>query len=201
MITKESIDKALQHTASITAERKAKLAQIADYIQLKRDKGEIAHLNFICTHNSRRSHLAQILSAVAAWHYKIPVQTWSGGSEVTAFNPRAIAALKRMGIKVSDETGENPHFKVTFAIDGPTIECFSKTFDDPYNPQNGFAAIMVCSSADANCPFVGGAEKRISITYEDPGNSDGTPNESDVYDLRALEILSEQLYAFSLIQN
>jgi arsenate reductase (thioredoxin) len=184
----------------IAEERKKLLSQLADYIRNKAVNDGIADLNFICTHNSRRSHFGQVMAAVAAWHYNVPVRTWSGGVEVTAFNPRAIASLRRLGMAIPEIAGENPKYEVTFAKDALPILCFSKTYDDTHNPQSGFAAVMVCSSAEQNCPFVAGADKRISITYEDPGNADGTPDEAQVYDERALQILSEMLYVFSLIK-
>ena len=59
---------------------------------------------------------------------------------------------------------------------------------------------MTCSDADQNCPVVLGAEKRISLPYVDPKISDGTPEESKVYDERCLQIAIEQLYVFSKIK-
>ena len=200
MNLEQQIEKSLGLFKTIDKDRQSKLEILAQYIQAKKDQGKVAQLNFICTHNSRRSHFGQMLSAIAAWHFGVKVQTWSGGVEVTAFNPRAIAALRRMGIHISHEQGINPHYQVIFAPEAPTIVGFSKTFDDPHNPQEAFCAIMVCSSAEQNCPFVAGAEKRIAITYEDPGNADNTPQEANTYDERARQMLTEQLFVFSIIK-
>ena len=150
---------------SIPVSRKEQLGKLSDYINQKLESDESARLNFICTHNSRRSHLAQIWTAVAAHHYEIQnIETYSGGTEATAFNQRAVAALERAGFKITNPGGENPKYNIHFGDDPDPIICFSKTFDDPVNPDKEFAAIMTCSDADENCPFVPGAEYRIPVT-------------------------------------
>jgi protein-tyrosine-phosphatase len=180
---------------SIPSERKEQLQQVAEYVQSKIGKGEIAKLNFICTHNSRRSHLGQIWTAMAAHHYGVEnIETYSGGTEATAFNPRAVAAVERAGLKVSDPGGENPRYEVSFSDETEPMICFSKTFDDDFNPKQNFAAIMTCSDADENCPFVPGAEFRKPITYVDPKESDGTGREGEVYDERCRQIGTEMFY-------
>ncbi|MEL7834154.1 protein-tyrosine-phosphatase [Fodinibius sp. Rm-B-1B1-1] len=183
-------------TSEISEHRKGQLKQIADYIREKDD----AKLIFICTHNSRRSHLCQIWAATMAEHFGIEnVETYSGGTEVTAFNPRAVAAIERAGFKVENPGGENPKYEVYFNGESEPIICFSKTFDDSYNPEKGFAAIMTCSDADENCPVVRGAERRFSIPYIDPKESDGTPQETNTYDERCRQIASEMYYMISQV--
>lgn len=180
----------------IPDQRKQKLTDIADYIRSK----ELARLTFICTHNSRRSHLCQIWSAVMAERFDIDnIKTYSGGTEATAFNPRAVAAIKRAGFKVENPEGENPRYEVFFDGDEEPLICFSKTFDDSYNPQKEFAAVMTCTDADENCPFVPGAEKRFSIPYVDPKESDGTPQEAETYDARCRQIAAEMYYLMSKV--
>lgn len=179
----------------IPAERKDLLRNAADYIRSKREGSEPVKLNFICTHNSRRSHLAQLWAGLAAVKYGLEdVETYSGGTEATAFNPRAVAAIRRAGFKVRDPGGENPDYEVFFDDDREPFICYSKTFDDPVNPSSGFAAIMTCSDADENCPFVPGAQFRIPVTYRDPKESDGTPEEADIYDQRCKQIAGEMFY-------
>lgn len=159
-----------------------------------------ASLTFICTHNSRRSHFGQIWAAVAAaWYGVEGVKTYSGGTEATAFNPRAVAALERAGFRVENPGGANPVYQVFFSETRPPLECFSKTFDDPVNPASGFAAVMTCSDADENCPFIPGAAVRIPLTYEDPKEADGTPEETARYDERCRQIAVEMFYAFALL--
>lgn len=185
---------------SIPSERKEKLQEVTDYIRSKKESGETARLNFICTHNSRRSHLAQIWTATASHHYGIQnIETYSGGTEATAFNPRAVAAIKRAGFEVKDPGGENPRYEISFSDDAKPIICFSKKFDDDFNPDKNFAAIMTCSNADENCPFVPGAEFRKSITYVDPKEADGTDQEAEVYDERCRQIATEMFYMIDQI--
>lgn len=187
---------------SIPSVRKKELGNVADYIQSKLNDSGIAKLNFICTHNSRRSHLAQIWTAVAASHYGVEnIETYSGGTEATALNPRAVAALERAGFEIENPGGENPKYQVQFDDDIESMTCFSKTFDHPANPDSEFAAIMTCSDADENCPFVPGAEFRKPITYRDPKESDGTDQESKIYDERCKQIGSEMFYMMSLVKE
>lgn len=180
----------------IPDQRKNKLTAVANYVRSKRSP----KLTFICTHNSRRSHLCQIWSAVMAEHFDIDnIETFSGGTEATAFNPRAVAAINRAGFKVEEPGGENPRYKVFFDEDEEPLTCFSKTFEDSYNPQKEFAAVMTCTDADENCPFVPGAEKRFSIPYVDPKESDGTPREAETYDARCKQIANEMYYLMSQV--
>lgn len=182
----------------ISPERQQLLQQLAEYIRT--NKEEAIQLNFICTHNSRRSHLAMIWAAVAAEVFLLPqVHTYSGGTEATAFNPRAVAALERAGFRVGNPGGENPHYLVAYSVTRPPLECWSKTWDDPVNPTRDFAAIMTCSDADENCPYIPGVNLRLALTYEDPKVADDTPAEVQKYDERLREIGREILYAFSRV--
>lgn len=174
------------------------LDELAGFVVAQRERRQPAELTFICTHNSRRSHMAQIWAATAAAHFGIDgVRTYSGGTEATAFNPRAVAAMKRAGFEIDRPSGDNPHYRVTYARRGPVLECFSKVFDDPTNPSEGFAAVMTCSEADAACPSVPGAALRVPLAYEDPKAADGTPEEVSVYDECCRQIATEMLYLFS----
>ncbi len=186
----------------IPSQRKEELQEVAEYVEAKLDDSETAKLNFICTHNSRRSHLAQIWTAVAAAHYELDgIKTFSGGTEATAFNPRAVAALERCGFEIENPGSENPRYQVRFDDNSEPMICFSKTFDDPSNPESGFAAIMTCSDADENCPVVPGAEFRKPITYRDPKESDGTEVEASIYDERCKQIASEMFYLMSQVNT
>ncbi len=186
----------------IPAERKLILAKIAEYIQAKKAAGQPIKLVFICTHNSRRSHFGQVAAAVAAAYFSIEnVEVSSGGTEATAFHPNAIQALRSLdfAVETADETLKNPVWAVLFGEKNQAT-CFSKVFDDPANPSTGFAAIMTCSDAEQNCPFVPGTELRIGTTYDDPKSSDGTPQQATTYRARFEQILREMLYAFSLVK-
>lgn len=186
--------------ASISELRKTELHALADYIQEKRDKKEEILLNYVCTHNSRRSQFSQLWSQVAADYYSINVQSFSGGVEVTACNERTIASLERFGFQVRKEGVENPHYHVKWREDAPEFVLYSKLLEDEQNPTSSFAAIMTCSHADENCPLVLGCEKRIPIRYEDPKTYDDTVLESTFYDYRSFEIATELFYVFSRIK-
>jgi hypothetical protein len=102
---------------------------------------------------------------------------------------------------VKTSEGVNPLYEVTFAEGADPVKAFSKTYDDAFNPQTNFAAVMTCSHADTNCPLVAGASARIALTYNDPKDFDGTPQETKMYEERVREIGRELLYAFSLVKQ
>ena len=76
---------------------------------------------------------------------------------------------------------------------------FSKLYDDASNPDADFAAVMTCSEADKNCPYIPGAESRIQLLYDDPKEFDGTAEETEKYDERASQIAAELFYFFAQI--
>lgn len=192
-------ERVLPAMAAIPAERKESLGLIADFIKERKAAGATADLTFICTHNSRRSHLSQLWAATAAWHFGLDhVRTHSGGTEATAFNPRAVAAVERAGFQVVRPEGKNPVYEVSFAPSAQAARCWSKVYNDPANPSKDFCAVMTCSEADKNCPIVFGALDRISLPYIDPKEADGTPEEAARYDERCLQIAAELWYAMHL---
>jgi arsenate reductase (thioredoxin) len=186
--------------ASIPTERKEILLKISQYISEKRKSNSQINLMYVCTHNSRRSHFGQIWATVAANYYNINnINTFSGGTEATAFNPNAITALKNSGFTVVAETqDENPVYKVSFG-DEVYTKCFSKVYNHSANPSNNFAAIMTCSDAEENCPFIPGVELRIATTYDDPKAFDNTPEQAAKYLERSKQIALESLFVFSKV--
>ncbi|MBA4744132.1 MAG: protein-tyrosine-phosphatase [Muricauda sp.] len=190
-------------TQSITAERKQTLSQLVDYIQAKVNDGESIHINFICTHNSRRSHLSQIWAQTMAHHFNVKnVNCYSGGTEATALFPMVAETLTNTGFEVKTLSGgNNPVYSIKFSENEHAVIGFSKRMDDDFNPKSDFAAIMTCSQADEGCPFVPGAEKRIPITYEDPKAFDGTSQQAEKYSERSKQIATEMFYVFSQIKK
>ncbi len=184
---------------TISEERKAVLKPLVEYIQDKIKVGDAIRLNFICTHNSRRSHLSQIWGQTMASHFDVNnVSCYSGGTEATAMFPKVQETLVNQGFKISKlSEGNNPIYSIKFSENEPAVIAFSKEFSDDFNPASGFAAIMTCSSADKGCPMVLGCDKRIPITYEDPKKSDGTPQQTQTYFNRSLQIATEMKYVFS----
>lgn len=180
-------------TSLIEDERKLVLQPLVDYIRDKRNKGETIRLNFICTHNSRRSHLAQIWAQTMAYKVGIDkVVCYSAGTRATALFPKVTETLQNQGFEINIlAQTTNPIYAIKFSENEMPIIGFSKTLNNSFNPQNAFAAIMTCSSADQGCPFIAGAQKRIPITYEDPKVSDNTPQQTEVYAERSTQIATE----------
>ena len=186
----------------VSDERKEVLKPLINYIQNKVDQKNPIRLNFICTHNSRRSHLSQIWAQTMAFHFGInTVFCYSGGTETTAMFPKITETLNNQGFEILqlNET-QNPIYAIKFSYNEPAIICFSKTFDDSFNPKSEFAAIMTCSSADEGCPFISGAEQRFPIRYNDPKEFDGTDLMNKKYSERSLEIATEMYFVFSNIK-
>ncbi len=187
---------------NIPEQRKPVLQPLIDFIQSKQNGDEVINLNFVCTHNSRRSHLSQVWAQVMSAYFRIQrVYCYSAGTEATAVFPKILATLASCGLEVSQlASGDNPVYAIKYAHHLPTIVGFSKTLDHEFNPTEQFAAIMTCSQADEGCPFIPRAESRIPITYEDPKISDGTPEQTAVYLQRSTQIASEMYYVFSKIK-
>ena len=185
---------------SISQNRVNELELLIDYIKQKKDKGEAINLNFICTHNSRRSQFSQLWAKVAATYYNIEINSFSGGVEVTAFNERAIASIKQFGFKVTNnEDNDNPIYSIKWDDTTTPLLMFSKLYNDESNATENFATIMTCAHADENCPLIQGAEARIPIRYNDPKKYDNTTLEAEMYATRSLENATEMFYVFSNI--
>lgn len=198
--------------SQISEKRRENLKKIASFIIEKYKKGETVNLTFICTHNSRRSQFGQVWAKIAAGYYGFDlskIQTYSGGTEATACNPRTVAALQRAGVKIEKiqqlsapvMVADNPRYEVRFAEGVPPLFLFSKKYDDKYNPNKNYAAVLVCSQADEACPIVFGAEMRIYNGYEDPKRADGTAEEGKIYDETCRLIARELFYVFYLCKT
>ena len=187
---------------TITSERKTELEPLINYIQQKVNLNKEIRLNFICTHNSRRSHLAQVWAQTAAAFYKTPkVTCYSGGTEATALFPMVATTLKNTGFEIEKiATGKNPIYSIRYNKNEHPVIGFSKNYDSNFNPVTEFAAILTCSSADKGCPFIAGAEERIPLPFEDPKKYDDTPLQTEKYKERSIEIATSLLYVFSKIK-
>lgn len=188
---------------NIDTARRETLQPLVAFIQEKVNVNQEIRLNFICTHNSRRSHLSQVWAQTLAHHFGIKnVFCYSGGTEATALFPMVAETLKNTGFEIEKiaETS-NPIYSIKYGKNEHPVICFSKKLDANFNPKSEFAAIMTCSQADGGCPFIAGAEKRIPITFEDPKAFDNTPQQAEKYNERSLQIATELFYVFSQIQN
>lgn len=188
---------------TIAKEREDTLQPLVDFIRSKFEQQSEIRLNFICTHNSRRSHLSQVWAQTAAHYYGIQnVYCYSGGTEATALFPKVAETLADSGFTIQKLfEGNNPVYAIKFSENEAPIIGFSKTYDDQFNPESQFAAIMTCSQADGGCPFIAGAEKRIAVTYDDPKAFDNTPEQIEKYHERSLQIATEMFYVFSQIKK
>jgi hypothetical protein len=162
---KAFVENAINDFDAISQERKNVLKKLSQFVQSKVDANEKIALVYICK--------------VAAYHYGFThIETYSGGTEATAFNPNAIASIGSTGFQIT-ATGDdkNPHYHVVFDENGAEVLCFSKRYDDDTNPKTNFAAVMTCTDADGNCPVILGASLRVSTPYVDPKKADGTPEQ------------------------
>lgn len=189
-------------SANISEERKAVLAPMISYISNQLVENNEIRLNFICTHNSRRSQISQVWAQALAWYYNLPIIAYSGGVEVTAFNPRAIDALSRIGFTIINrQESTNPTYLIFSNQGGLPIIGFSKQFNNPANSCASFAAIITCDHADTNCPYIPNASERIPVKYKDPKWSDDTDQELSAYDETVFEIGQELNYVMNTIKS
>ncbi len=169
--------------------------KLAEWIAGNYRPGQRLEVIVVCTGNSRRSILGATMGNIAAAYYGMPeIRFHSGGTAPTAFNGRTMSALKEIGVEV-EPTGEeatrgepktaNSIYGVRWGAAEASASCeateFSKHYSDPANPQQGFAALMVCGEADAGCPVVKGSALRVSMPYLDPKIYDGSAFEAAKY--------------------
>lgn len=187
---------------NISNERKEILQPLITFIQSKKDNNDTIRLNFICTHNSRRSHLSQIWATTMAYRFGVKnVFCYSGGTEATAMFPKVAETLMKQCFKVLKlSENQNPVYAIKYAEDEQPIICFSKVYNDDFNPKSHFGAVITCNSADENCPIVFGAEQRFPIKYDDPKVFDDTDLMDAKYEERSLEIAEEMFYVFGSVK-
>lgn len=186
---------------NISEWRRRMLKETADFLVDDLKAGKPANLVFICTHNSRRSHMSQVwFSAAAAYYGVTNIHAYSGGVEITACNIRTVAAMRRAGLSVVATTeGKNPVYLAQYAEDLPPLKLYSKAYKAKGNPKSGYVAVMCCADADKRCPKIDGANLRIPLHYADPKDFDGTSEEPAKYDERCKQIATEMFYTMSLV--
>ena len=182
--------------SSISGQRKELIKPLKEYLSFKIKHKSVVNINFICTQNSRRSQLCQVWAKIIGDFYGLNINTFSGGVEITACNERTVNSLFHLGFNINNLGGENPYYEIKYADDKIPITLFSKLYNDPPNPKTHFVAVMTCNHADEKCPFIPGAEKRISLPYEDPKAYDNTADEAKIYDERSIQIATEMKYIF-----
>lgn len=197
----EKVSTLINSESELDDSRKSSLG-IYSLTIVKNLRRDVKDIIFICTHNSRRSHLSQIWAQIACDIYDLPFKCYSGGTEVTAFYKSGKDAIAKAGFEVTTESsGTNPKYDIKFSDDKPSIKVFSKKFEDAPNPSANFISIVNCSRADESCPFIEGAVARLLVLYEDPKKSDGTPEEAETYEKKSDEIGRELLYLFKQVAD
>jgi protein-tyrosine phosphatase/arsenate reductase len=182
----------------ISEQRKAELAEIAKTIAEGLNDKPIS-LIFVCTHNSRRSVLAEVWASVFIEHFNLPLKAYSGGTEVTAVHQNTLDCLKSLGFQLKyDSSKINPKVDIKIS-ETKSIITFSKVYHDEFNPQSNFFALMMCQHAAENCPFIPNALGRINLPYKDPKAYDNSPLKEKKYTETALLIGSEFRYMFGLV--
>ena len=196
------ISKLLLNFNSIPLPRKQKLIELAAHLKVALSSANPLNLVFVCTHNSRRSHMGQLWGHLAANYYGVNnVNSFSAGTEVTELNSNVIEMLQKVGCKVSTfQNVSNPAYFIEFG-ENQSLTCFSKLMEHEANPRADFFAIMMCTEAEANCPFVPGAIARIGLPFDDPKAYDNTPMVSDAYLSTFEEIGVQILYLFNQIKH
>ncbi len=185
----------------ISDSRKLILKELVKYIKTKKASKSEVHLNFICTHNSRRSQFCQIWAETASAYYNKKIYCYSGGLVVTEFNINAVNTMKKCGFDVIKSGSKNPTYSLYYSNSRVRpISVFSKLYNDPVNKANSFAAITTCSDAEENCPFILNAEKRIFLQYDDPKLFDNLPNKMEKYFDCSFQIASELFYVFQNVE-
>lgn len=187
-----------EELGSLAEERKPLLAAIVNYLREQQKAHHPLQLVFVCTHNSRRSMLAQLWAQTAAHVTGIKnLKSFSCGSEATALHPNTVAAMRRAGFKVvATMDGHNPIYNASFSPAAPSLLLYSKTAEKAMLPKGHFAAVMVCQQDAESCPLIREADRRFPLPYEDPGRADGTAQADEAYDAVCRQIATEMLWLF-----
>ncbi|PQJ78736.1 hypothetical protein [Polaribacter porphyrae] len=187
---------------TLTENRKIQLLKIAETIAKEYTTNEIVHLNFICTHNSRRSQLGQVWGFYAAHYFNLNIKAFSGGTEVTAFFRNTVKTLQKVGFyfHVVDFNHQNPTYEISFDGSRASIYGFSKLFSHKDNLEP-YMAITTCNNADKNCPFIPEATHRFHLPFVDPKVSDGTSEFEKVYLNTNRQIAGEIYFIFNKVKK
>ena len=200
--TKEFFEKALKDL-NIDENRIKLLESIAIFIANEFKNNKPINLNYICTHNSRRSQLAQIWSCYATHYFKLKnVESFSGGTAVTAFFRNTVKTLQEVGFKfqILEFSHQNPAYLISYENCINPIIGFSKLYDNEHN-KKPYIAITTCSSADENCPFIPDAIQRYHLPFNDPKKFDNTLYQSEKYLEANKQIAGEIHYIFNLVNK
>ncbi|MEO9571193.1 MAG: hypothetical protein ABJH82_03300 [Polaribacter sp.] len=187
---------------TLTNDRKELLVKISKGIAVEYKNEGIVNLNFICTHNSRRSQLGQVWGFFAANYFNLNINSFSGGTEVTAFYRNTVKTLQSVGFTfhLANFSHQNPKYVISFKGTSKSIFGFSKRFDNKENTKP-FIAITTCNNADTNCPFIPEAIYRFHLPFVDPKSSDGTELQDESYLKTNQQIAAEVYFIFAEVKK
>ena len=202
IISTENFFKLASKNIKLAEDRKKILLKISETVAREYTENNVVNLNFICTHNSRRSQLGQVWAFYAANYFNLNIHAFSGGTEVTAFYRNTVKTLQAVGFdfKIVEFSHQNPKYLISYKESTRSIFGFSKRFDDETN-KNPFIAITTCNNADKNCPFIPTAIERFHLPFVDPKFSDGTPEQSATYLKTNEQIAAEIFFIFTEIKR
>ncbi|MGY6649991.1 hypothetical protein [Wenyingzhuangia sp. IMCC45574] len=199
---KDIFEKAIKNT-NLANNREILLEKIANKIaDTIKEKGNV-NINFICTHNSRRSQFSQIWAYYAMEYFGIDTgNSFSSGTAVTAFHGNTIKALEHCGFKFSLEefSHKNPKYIINYKGATKEVLGFSKLIENEIN-QSPFIAITTCDHADKNCPVIIDAEERFHLPYADPKTSDGASDQKETYINSSMLIAGEIGFIFKKVKE
>lgn len=187
----------------ITNERESLLFDIADTIVDEYTDRDKLNINFICTHNSRRSQIAQVWAFVASEYFGLPnMYIYSGGTETTSFHRNTVRTLQKVGFdfNVIDFSHQNPKYLISYKETKKSILGFSKTFDD-HNNQFPYIAVTTCDDANEKCPFIPDAIAKFHLPFGDPKHADNTPSTNEVYLNTNQQIAAEIFIIFEEVKR
>lgn len=189
----------------IDAIRLPALTTLADYLTEIYTKEDVSAVVFVCTHNSRRSLIGELMLALCAEYYSLPpLHTYSAGTEATRLSTQACEALTDIGyeIKIDESTDtSNPihHFRWSDTM-SPHLS-FSKKYTHSHLPTSDYCGVMVCNEADAGCPVIQGMAARVSLPYLDPKRMDGTLEQHSAYMRCIREIGREMMWVAHSVKD
>lgn len=186
----------------ISESRKTLLQKIAKKIATNYHFNNSININFICTHNSRRSQLGQVWAYFASDYFNLSINALSGGTEVTAFHRNTVKTLKDVGFifVVEKFSHSNPVYAISFNETTKPIQGFSKLYNHPINT-SPYLVLTTCNNADENCPFIPEAMHRFHLPYKDPKHSDDLPSQEETYLQTNKEIAAEMYFLFNEVKR
>ena len=116
------------------------------------------NLLFLCTGNSCRSQMAEGWARHFAARSISPLQLQvrSAGLEAHGLNPRAVAAMQKQGVDISQHSSD--------VLDNDMIEWADMI-------------VTVCADADENCPLLPARLKKRHMGFPDPAQATGSDAE------------------------